>query len=749
MDYSASRRSTLAIAMKPQLPPVPGARRRAIGPVLSTLLAATLVACGGGGADGVSGSFEPAFGLAERQVVEGLAFPPTVPGLGAVTLPDIFPNLGGGGTAVAPDGNGRFFTADKNGVVWSFDITDRSTSIGTPFLDISAKVDSDGEAGLLGLAFDPSGGTNGPLYASYVAANPLRSVVSRFSRSAGNPLVADPASEVVLFERPRTQRIHCGGMVAFGPDGLLYASFGDDTQFNEAQNLAVHHGKILRMTRDGAPAPGNPFAGQAGDAPFVYALGFRNVWRFSFDRTTGVLWAGDVGESSVEEIDIVIAGRNYGWPHYEGTQELSNPQGLPFDMFEPPVHTYPHSAGKSVIGGYVYRGAQYPSLKGKYIFADFVAGRMLGLTWDAATQTVVSVDELATGINFPVTFAEDDSGELYISAGGQLLAIQASDPAGEPTIPNLLSETGIFADLATLATVPGLIPYDVVSPLWSDGAAKDRWIALPGLEQIQFDPVGNWIFPDGSVFVKHFEIELSNSTVARLETRVLWSDRGAWQGVTYRWNEAGTDADLLTGPETRALEVFDASQPGGVLSFDWQFPSPAQCLQCHTDSGGRVLGINTPQINSSYDYGSVIDNQLRAWNHIELFTSDIGPADNPDFATYVDPADPLAPLGDRARSYLAANCAHCHNEQTPSPVMDLRGSIPQDQMNVVDVDPNVDPFGVLDPKRIKRFNKDESVLWLRMQTLTPGIRMPPLSSQRVDSVGLEAVGGWADAGAPE
>lgn len=714
----------------------------------SLLLALPLLsACGGGGGGDAGGSLEPAFGLSERVVPEGLAFPPEVPLLSPVVLVDRYPNLGGGGLSLATDGSGRFFTGGKNGLISSFDSLDRTTSVGTPFLDIGDRVAIDGEAGLLGVAFDPADGQTGPIYVSYVAHSPLRSRISRFARSAGNPLVGDPASEEILFERPRIATIHCGGCLAFGPDGALYASFGDDTQFDEAQNRQSWLGKILRMTKDGAPVPGNPFFGGSGDAPLVWALGLRNAWRFSFDRATGDLWAGDVGEDSFEEINVILPGRNYGWPIYEGVTELVNPNGLPPESLEPPVHLYPHSEGQAVIGGYVYRGANFPSLYGVYIFGDFVSGRIFGLTWDG--RDVVEVEELANGVTFLVNFAQDDQGELYVSSNGQLLHLEVQNQQGEPTIPQLLSETGIFADLTTLEPVPGVLPYDVVSPLWSDGAAKRRWIALPGLEQIQFDPVGRWVFPDGTVFVKHFELTLADSTLRRLETRVLWSDNGAWQGLTYRWNDEQTDAYLLSSAETLAVEVLDDTQPGGTLAFDWAFPSPADCLTCHNEPAGRALGVDTAQLNRDFAYGSVVDNQLRAWNHIELFTEDIGPPDNPEFLEYANPADPHAPLGLRARSYLAANCSHCHNAETIFPAMDLRAQVSQPEMNAIDVDPNFDPFGLSEPKRIKTFFKEDSVAWRRMETLLPFFRMPALGSNRVDPVGLEVIGAWADAGAPE
>ena len=710
-------------------------------------VALTLCACGGGGS-GPEGSSPaaPQFGLAERVVVEGLAFPPAVPPASAVELVDAFPSFGGGGVAMAADQAGRFFRGDKDGRIWSFDAAGGGGE--SLFLDLSAKVIDSNEAGLLGLCFDPADGAAGALYLSYVADNPLRSVVARIPRSSADPLVGDATQEFVLFERPRNSTLHCGGGLAFGPDGYLYASFGDDLNPDNAQDLGNYHGSILRMDEGGAPAPGNPFAAGPGDAPWIHAFGLRNAWRFSFDRGTGDLWCGDVGESSREEINRILPGRNYGWPAFEGELEFYNPGNLPYASFEPPLHTYAHTEGKSVIGGFVYRGTAFPQLFGRYLFGDFVSGRIWGLVLDA--QGDAQVAELSVGAAWMVTFLEDQSGELWLSKSGELLRIEASDPAGAPTIPPLLSETGIFANLVFLDPVPGVLPYDVVSPLWSDGAEKRRWIALPGLETIGFAEQGPWTFPDGTVFVKHFEIELASGVTRRLETRVLWSDRGQWQGVTYRWNEAGDDALLLSQAETVSLEVPDATAPSGSVVFDWRFPSPADCLACHNASAGHVLGVRAAQLNRDFAYGLIVDNQLRAWNNIELFGADIGPVEAIETEPLVDPADVGAGLALRARSYLAANCAHCHNDATPLPVMDLAPGVALVDTGLVGVGVTFGYPGFLQGDvRVQPFDKETSVLWERMASLLPFLRMPLLGSNRLDPLGLEVIGDWIDAGAPE
>ncbi len=703
----------------------------------------------------------PAFGLTERVPVEGLAFPPIqyLPtdlsddrAFPLVFFPQVLQ------VAAPPDGSGRLVAVMKGGTVDIFtpdpDLTAPDL---TRFLDLSARVETTAECGLLGLAFHPEFATNGLVYVHYVSiadeGGPRRSVISRFTVGA-DPDVLDPASEEVLLEVEKLSFFHAGGTVAFGPDGMLYASIGDDIQYNEAQSLENLYGTVVRLTPDGDIPADNPFVDVPGARGEIWAYGFRNPWRFSFDPPTGDLWLGDVGEDDMEEINVVVPGGNYGWPIFEGTLENLNPGGLPFADFEAPVFTYTHPEGqaRAVTGGFVYRGHAMPSLRGAYVFADFITGDVTALLWDGE-QVTYSAVVAATGVNIS-SFGLDADGELLAcDLGGHVLRFEEAQPPETPVLPQLLSETGIFADLATLEPAPGLIPYEVISPLWSDGAAKLRWIALPGTSQIQFSPDGNWTFPDGSVFVKHFSLETVAEEDLRLETRVMWLENRAWQAITYRWNEEQTDAVLLSGQETLEVTVPTADGP---LTFDWVFPSPASCFDCHTAPAGRALGVSTQQLNRTFPYPTVQDNQIRAWNNIGLFSEDVWPSGTPDWFTLVDPADPTAPLSGRARSYLLANCAHCHMPDTQyfnlfGIDMDARANIHLSEAGMIDADPLYVPPGLGlsgQAKRVTPFDKEDSVLYARMLDLG-FFRMPWIGSKRLDPLGLEVIGDWIDAGAPE
>jgi glucose/arabinose dehydrogenase len=325
----------------------------------------------------------------------------------------------------APGDTSRWFVAEKSGVIRVFadNVASSSTSV---FLDISASVSAAGEGGLLGFAFHPDFPTTPEVYVSYTRGAPFRSFVSRFF-STDNGLTANPLTEEELIINPQPATNHNGGDIAFGPDGMLYIGFGDgggsgDPNEN-GQNTMNLHGAIVRIDVGGVapyeiPA-GNPFetnapcvqgVGAAG-CPEIFAWGFRNPWRFSFDTVTGRLWAGDVGQNAWEEIDLVEVGENYGWNDREGAHCFDPPSGCAATFREPHAE-YDHSLGSSVSGGYVYRGSDVPDLVGWYVFGDFISGRIFAFE-QASAAGVVPEELLDTGFSI-VSFAEDISGELYL-----------------------------------------------------------------------------------------------------------------------------------------------------------------------------------------------------------------------------------------------------------------------------------------------------------------------------------------------
>ncbi|RJQ46385.1 MAG: glucose dehydrogenase [Gaiellales bacterium] len=324
-------------------------------------------------------------------------------------------------TAV-PGEAGLLAVVEQAGVIKVFE--DREGAEALVLLDISDRVESGGEQGLIGLAFDPGFAGNGYFYVNYTASPSGATRISRFTTSAGpgGALAADAGSEEVMLEQPQPYSNHNGGMLAFGPDGYLYIALGDgggqgDPSAN-AQDLSTLLGKILRIDPfAGDPyaiPPGNPFIGAAGARGEVWALGFRNPYRFSFDRATGDLWAGDVGQASREEIDLVVRGGNYGWNLFEGSEQFRNPEGRPATEFAGPVIDYGRSEGISVIGGYVYRGGGIAGLDGAYLFGDYGSGKVWALVCDRDTGAVVSSTEVAQVSGSITSFGEDARGEVYV-----------------------------------------------------------------------------------------------------------------------------------------------------------------------------------------------------------------------------------------------------------------------------------------------------------------------------------------------
>jgi len=320
------------------------------------------------------------------------------------------------------DTSDLIFITEQRGVIYSFSANNSQQA--DVFLDITDRVNRGGnEEGLLGLVFGPDYQENGYFYVYYSAADPSRSVVSRFSLDEEDTDVADPGSEVIIMEVAQPFSNHNAGQLAFGPDGYLYIGLGDGGSAGDplgnGQNLVTLLGSILRIDVSGLSAPGdyeipadNPFVGTTGARGEIWAFGLRNPWRFSFDSETGLLWAGDVGQSSWEEIDIIAKGANYGWNIMEGSHCYSPATGCDQSGLTLPIVEYDHSEGCSVTGGYVYRGDQIPSLQGYYIYGDYCSGNIWALVYDGS---VVTDNVLLVDSDLSITsFGEDLAGNLYI-----------------------------------------------------------------------------------------------------------------------------------------------------------------------------------------------------------------------------------------------------------------------------------------------------------------------------------------------
>lgn len=723
------------------------------------------------------------FGIDTRASNDSLRIDEVPTGSGDnLTLVQVFPRLffdTALGLVEIPDGSGRLVLWQRNGEVFVFpNIADPDPSSDVlGFLDLTDRADSSqGELGLLGLAFSPDYATSGQLYVHYTRLEPAvefpgyraTSVIARYTNDNPADDSVSPATEEIILELDQPFDNHNGGSIVFGPhDDMLYIAFGDggnEPFFGESQDTTNLLGNMLRIDVLGPPDSGlayaipsdNPFVGGGGPDPGtreeIFAYGLRNPFRASFDPATGVLYTGDVGESRWEEVDIVEAGGNYGWPIMEGDECLDDddtPPPPPCDQsgLALPAAQQPRDQAVAIIGGYVYRGSRIPWLVGTYIYGDWIFGNVWGLTYDGSTVT--SRTTLVSG--WPhgfVSYGQDASGEVYLLNGAIYVFEETTPPEPPEDFPEQLSDIPALlnAGLGIDQTADGILPYAPVPQLWSDGTLKERFLAIPGLEQAEFSTSGGWVFPDGTVAIKNFllpqDFRDPLGTAERIETRLLVKNEGNWFGFSYEWNEAGTDAVLLDGAKTRSFSLLD--EGGAPLDYDWEYPSRAQCLQCHTDAATFVLGLNTPQMNHDFSYraSGVTDNQLRTFDQITLFDQTL-PAAPSSLPRAPDPFDESdGSLGERAQAYLHANCAMCHQPGGPTPVsLDLRWETPLGGKGILDVAPSAGGLGLTDPRIVASGDPDRSVLLARMEDLGAD-RMPPLATSRAHTEAVELVRAW-------
>lgn len=329
----------------------------------------------------------------------------------------------------ANDDSGRIFVATQDGMIHVLPegAESKKTILFADMRSKSAPYQKANEEGFLGLAFHPKHADNGKFYVYYTSkADPHTSVVSEFTVDPADANKALLDSEKILWKLEQPFSNHNGGTIAFGPDGYLYIGLGDggsaDDPFDNGQNLNTVLGSILRIDVDGksdGKAYGipkdNPFVGKEDAQPEIFAYGFRNIWRLSFDRETGDLWVGDVGQNLWEEIDIVEAGRNYGWNRWEGTHPFGDRDPSVAADAVMPIWEYDHGVGKSITSGYVYRGTSVPELQGKFLYSDYVTGKLWALEYDRDAKKVTKNYSIPSNKMPVLTFGEDQDGEVYFS----------------------------------------------------------------------------------------------------------------------------------------------------------------------------------------------------------------------------------------------------------------------------------------------------------------------------------------------
>jgi glucose/arabinose dehydrogenase len=716
------------------------------------LLSGLLAACGS--------SVDP---VAATGPIERRELPLGTPSFGGYTLVDVYPEVVfdiPSAIAWAKD-NDAPFVLERTGQIKRIEGGKTARTV----LDFGSQVHVEGEGGALGLVLHPLfGDGTGPKPYVYVWYNalPLTQRLERYTWDAAQNAF-DPGSALTMIEQQEFENVHNAGKLLFGPnDGFLYFGNGDDARTDNHQTITNGlFAGIFRIDVDMDPAKSHPppdhtaslspFTrtgyGIPNDNPFVdavpngleefYALGLRNPFGFSFDRQNANLWVGDVGESFREEVDQVVKGANFQWPLKEA--ELDDVEtkltSLTVGASTPPKYAYGHSEMAdlaSIFGGIVYRGASLPELNGKYLYSDWPSNRIWALDLDSTPPRRTTLVDNQYKMQ-PMGIGEGNDAELYVleydeSGGGGHVKKLVRDVSAE-SVPKRLRETTLFDDVSAFKPAANLVPYEVSSPLWSDGALKKRWIRVPDGAKVTLREDGGFEFPVGTIFVKQFDV-----TARRVETRVMVVGTETTWGVTYRWNAEGTDANLVSD---------GADETIGDRS--WHYPSFGQCWSCHRQGNARILGFTPAQI---------------AIRDQPAFLADRGVLDRAALAkipaALPAPSDTSKTLEERAAAYLAANCAPCHHEGASflgggqtwlasfgAGDLTARG-LDQPAKNV----PMAIRLGIPDGLLVARGDPSRSLLLARMKSNDPDLRMPPIARQTVDEAGVTLIEQWIRSMAP-
>jgi putative heme-binding domain-containing protein len=683
--------------------------------------------------------------------------------------------------ARAPGGD-RLFVGEQAGVLYSF--LDKPDAKADLFFDLRKEIktihllpDAKEVEAVYGLTFHPEFQKNRQCFVCYTLRPKTQrhnledgSRVSRFTVTRTDPPRIDPASEEIVITF--LQGGHNGGDLHFGNDGMLYISTGDAASpnppdpLNTGQDISDLLSSILRIDVDHkdkgknhAVPKDNPFVALKGARPEVWAYGFRNPWRMSFDRQTGELFVGDVGWELWESVHRVEKGGNYGWSAMEGPQPIK-PEKVGPTPIRPALIELPHTISCSVTGGVVYRGRKFPELRGAYVFGDWETRRLWAARFEGdRTKEMPEITRPSVRI---VAFGEDKDGEMYFLDydGGTVHTLERNDGGvRNADFPTRLSQTGLFASVKEYTPAAGVIPFAVNSRQWLDGATTEHWIALPGLSSVTLYPGAGKPIP-GLVYWHNFRLHFPKDTVLmrtlslggrRLETQILHYEGVDWRPYTFAWRDDQSDADLVPAGGDEKEVPDSAASRGSERSGrkrTWQLLSRSQCMSCHSNQSEYALAFLPEQLNRPGPDGR---NQLVALTeagYIRRAGSDGKPL--PPFdptsaareARVADPTDRGQPLEARARAYLHANCGHCHSDHGGGSVpLRLHFSFSLADMKAVGVRPTRGDFGLPDACIIQPGDPYASTLYFRMAKFGRD-RMPHIGSDIPDEAGLKLIERW-------
>jgi glucose/arabinose dehydrogenase len=631
----------------------------------------------------------------------------------------------------------RIFLVAQKGTILSLPDDTRNEPESIVFAELSKSILN--LTNVYGLTFQVKEGKRPAAFIFYTTENPAtkekRSHVARF-KTLQEPFRIDPENREVILSLGAGG--HNGGHLQFGPDGMLYISVGDlevpspPDPGRTGQNITDLAGSILRVDVDNRD-PGlayripadNPFIKTPGARHEVWAFGLRNPWKMCFHPKTNDLLVGDVGWESWELLHKIERGGNYGWSLVEGPKAINvdHPSGP--GKIRPPVIAYSHYEGASITGGYVYQGKRLPKLNGAYIYGDFVTGRIWAMRHDG--KKLLNNRMIADTRQRIVTFGQAANGEiLFINWPKQqtLFRLAPNPKAGTvPNFPKTLSKTGLFADAPEEKPAPGVYKFQPITPMWQDGATASHYLAIPGKSTIQTEIHKR----RGSLLLRYNKprdtalaktIRLGGR---RIETQILHFD-GYWRGYTYRWNEAQTDAQLVSA---KGLDATIDGKP-------WRFHSREECMRCHGGNFNHLYAFTPGQLNH--------DNQLQRFRKLQLVDDKFSSVT--EAQAMADPHDKTEPIEARARSWMHINCAHCHRVSGGGSVpIYLNIETPIDQMGLIGRTPQKGHFNLDNPALIQPGRPYSSSLYFR--SLSTGIgHMPMIGAKSIDKDGTKALHDW-------
>lgn len=624
---------------------------------------------------------------------------------------------------------------------------------------------------IYGLAFHPDFQSNGYVFIGCNGkSEKLKEVATKVLRvklETKPPYQIVKDSQQLIIEWPSNG--HNGGDLAFANDGMLYVTAGDGTSDSDAnltgQDLETINGSVIRIDV-GRPSgdklysvpADNPFVNVPGAQPEIWAIGLRNPWRVTYDKASDQLWVGNNGQDLWETAHLIRKGENYGWSITEGSHPFQPARVRGPAPIVPPTVEHPHSEARSLTGGIVYRGKQFPELVGAYIYGDYSTGNIWAVKHDGVM--VQWHKHIARSTLQIAGFGPDSSGELIIAdhEGGLYGLERQAAVVGGAAFPTRLSDTGLYADVASGKMADGLIPYSVQAPLWSDGAGKSRWFAVPGGQRIEATDTWGWNFPADSVLVKTFTLPIAEGNAVidrRVETRIMVKVDKEWFGYSYAWNAEQNDAELIAAAGSeRTFRVSHDRVPAQTSDQKWRYPSRVECMVCHSRAANYVLGLSTAQMNRLHNYGAVEDNQLRTLAHIGVLKmpgeSDTDksegklPKPHSEIVQLASPEDANRTLEERVRAYLHSNCAHCHtNAGGGNSKMELSSGTELEKMFLVGAPAQHDTFQVANAKLIVPGEPKGSLVWMRMAKRGPG-QMPPLATSIPDQQALDLLSKWIE-----